>query len=493
LGKCGIFVQIYPISATMVYGREEEKRSLDLLLDSKESEFLAVYGRRRVGKTFLIKEYLDKQIVFHVTGLKAGGKKTQLNNFFSELQYRSKDKLEQLPPVDWFEAFVQLVRYLRSLPEPDNKHVVFIDEMPWMDTPRSEFISGLEYFWNSYANRESNVLLVACGSSSSWIRENLLRARGGLYNRVTSRMKLKPFNLYETEQYLLSRNIVMPRFQLVELFMVMGGIPYYLNTVTKGKTPTELINEICFSDRGLLFDEFEQLYYSLFKNAEKHVEIIKVLASRPQGMTKEDIKKSSSLTGGNLDRTLEELIQCDFISFFYPIFKKKKGGVYKLTDSYSLFYLKFIQDNKHGGKNTWSLLSKENSFKIWCGYAYENIWHAHINQLEKALGISGVSTQFGSWKTAGDEHTKGAQIDLVIDRADKAINVCEIKFSSDTYKMTSEQAENIRNKKWALSREINEKKMVITTLLTTYAAEKNMHYLSCIDREVSLDALFEPN
>lgn len=464
---------------------------MDKILQSNQAEFLAIYGRRRVGKTFLIRQYLQDHIVFELAGAKESAKEQQLLNFFGEYLRRTNRRMETQAPVSWHQAFDYLAGYLYALPRPTAKHVVFLDEMPWMDTPRSEFISALEFFWNQHVSKMDHVLLIACGSASSWIRKKLINARGGLYNRVTQRIKLAPFTLHETELFLQNQGVNLPQYQILELYMAMGGIPFYLKEVEKGKSSTQLIDNICFSHQGLLREEYKQLYYSLFKNAENHISIIETLAARPQGMTRSDLAANSKFSEGLLSKTLEELCECDFISTLPPLYKKKKDAVYKLTDLYSLFYLKFIQSSEGSGRRIWEQLSKQSAYTAWSGYAFENICMMHISQIKSALGISGVYTKHSSWKFNGNESLPGAQVDMIIDRADQIIHLCEAKFTKENYILTSDSATRLRLRKTIFKQATQTKKAVFTTLLTTYPALQNKHYLEEIDSEITMDKLFE--
>ncbi len=476
--------------AQIIVGREKEKETLDKILRSNQPEFLALYGRRRVGKTFLIREHLKKNIVFDISGTKNGSKEQQLLNFFGELTRRSGADTEHATPKTWHQAFEYLAAYLSMLPESATKHVVFLDEMPWLNTPKSDFISALEFFWNQHVSKMDNILLIACGSAASWIRKNLIQARGGLYNRVTQRIKLSPFTLHETELFFQNMGLILPRYQIVELYMVMGGIPFYLKAVEKGKSAVQLIDEICFSPQGLLTEEHSQLYHSLFRNAEYHIAVIETLATHPQGLSRAEIALSAKITEAQLSKTLEELVECDFISFSQPFLNKKKDGVYKLTDLYSLFFLKFIQPNKGAESNVWEQLSQQSTYLSWSGYAFENICMMHIAQIKTALGISGVYTQHSSWKFKGSDVLPGAQIDMVIDRADQIIHLCEAKFTKGNYAVTNEYAARLRLKKSIFKEATKTKKAVFTTLLSTYPAMQNQYYLAEIDTEVGMDALF---
>jgi len=476
--------------ATNIIGREIEKEKLNKILQSDQAEFMAIYGRRRVGKTFLIRQHLKENIVFEISGTKDGTKEQQIFNFFGEYLRRTDRQKETQVPASWHQAFEYLSDYLAGLPRPATKHVVFLDEMPWLDTPKSEFISALEFFWNQHVSKMDHVLLIACGSASSWIRKNLIHARGGLYNRITQRIKLMPFTLYETAAFFQSLGVNLPQYQILELYMVMGGIPFYLKEIEKGKSAIQLIDDICFSPQGLLLEEYNQLYHSLFRNAENHIAIIEALAARPQGMTRAAISADTKISEAALNKTLEELTECDFISIYQPLFNKKKDAIYKLTDLYSLFYLKFIQPNKGAGSRIWEQLSKQNTYTAWSGYAFENICMMHINQIKSALGISGVYTKHGSWKFKGDDTLPGTQIDMIIERADQIIHLCEAKFTRDNYALTKDAAAQLRLRKSIFKQASQTKQAVFTTLLTTYPALQNKYYFEEIDSEITMEALF---
>jgi len=379
---------------------------------------------------------------------------------------------------------------LSKLPKSAAKHVVFLDEVPWLNTPKSDFISALEFFWNQHVSKMGHILLIACGSAASWIRKNLIQARGGLYNRVTQRIKLSPFTLYETELFFQNMGLILPRYQILELYMAMGGIPFYLKAVEKGKSAVQLIDEICFSPQGLLTEEYSQLYHSLFRNAEYHIAVIETLAAQPHGLSRAEIALYAKITEAQLSKTMEELVECDFISFFQPFLNKKKDGVYKLTDLYSLFFLKFIQPNKGAGSKVWEQLSQQSQYTAWSGYAFENICMMHIAQIKTALGISGVYTKHSSWRYKGSDVLPRAQIDMVIDRADQIIHLCEAKFTKGNYALTGEYAARLRLKKSIFKEATKTKKAVFTTLLSTYPAMQNQYYLAEIDSEISMDALF---
>lgn len=476
-----------------IIGREKEIALLDKAMTSERAEFLAIYGRRRVGKTFLIYEHLKDEIVFSLSGVFERPMKVQLGNFFSEYIRYTDGKQQTTPPKNWSEAFSYLTDYLYKLGTASSqKVVVFIDEMPWLDTPRSGFVSALEYFWNQHGSKMNHLVLIACGSTASWMKKKLLKSKQGLYNRITRRIQLEPFNLQQTATFCQEKRLKFSQYQIVQLYMVMGGIPFYLNELSNGKSVAQLVNEICFSKTGLLADEYEQLYYSLFKDATNHVAIVEALANNPYGLVRQQlIKKSKLPEGGTFSRALDELVESGFILKYQPFQKKQKDRVYRLIDMYSLFYLRFIGGNVSGLANAWQALSNDSKYLAWCGYAYENICLLHIAQILKKLGLSGTFTQVSSWYHKGNDEIPGAQIDILIDRKDGVINLCEAKFSNKEFLISKDYVAKLRRKRAVFEQVTKTKKSVVTTLITTYPVIQNTHYLDEIYSEVLMEDLFE--
>ncbi|MEM7375260.1 MAG: ATP-binding protein, partial [Bacteroidota bacterium] len=408
-------------------GRQAEQDILRDALSSPEAEMISIIGRRRVGKTFLVRTVYAHQIVFEISGLQHATGAEQLRNFANQLRKFSGSKIQFPPPKDWLDAFFLLVDFLEQV-DMSEKAVVFFDEIPWMATHKSGFLKGLSYFWNSWAVKQ-NIVVVICGSAASWMIQKILRNKGGLHNRVTKRIRLRPFTLFESETFLASRGIRLDRYQLLQLYMVMGGIPHYLKEVKGGKSATQNIDRICFSENGLLRDEFLSLYPALFKHSDYHTTIIRALAAKPQGLTRLALIRHTKLTdSGRISVVLTELEESGFITAYPAFGKKKKGKLYRLTDEYSFFYLRFIEENLSEHEGIWSGLSQRQSYKIWCGYAFETLCLKHIPQIKQALGIASVYTRSASFYLKGDDTHAGTQIDLLIDRNDQSINVVEVKF-----------------------------------------------------------------
>lgn len=476
----------------ILVGREKEIVKFEYMLNSPQAEFLVIYGRRRVGKTFLIKEYFKDHIVFSFTGAFEVELDLQLDNFFNEYYRWTEGKLKNEPPENWTEAFEYLTQYLLSIRRRKKKMVVFIDELPWLDTPRSRFLSALEYFWNQHGSQMDHLLLVTCGSAASWMHKHLLKAKGGLYNRVTQRIALKPFSLSEVERYFDKRKLRFTRYQIVQLYMVMGGIPFYLKEIRKGMSVDQAIDEICFTEGGLLSDEYNQLYYSLFKNADDHIALVEALAAHPTGLTRTKLVQRSGVPdGGTFTRALTNLVDCGFVNSYLPHRKLKKDTVYRLMDQYSLFYLKFIQANVTGRSNLWQSLQSSSGYVPWSGYAYENVVLQHIDEIHTALNIGGVHTQVSSWRFAGDDTMPGSQIDLLIDRKDGIIHLCEVKFTSKEFTLDKAYSTKLRQRRGIFEYASKTKKAVVTTLVTTYPAIENKYYSEEVHSEVTMDDLFD--
>jgi len=470
-----------------IIGRERELYAINKMYNSEKSDFVAVYGRRRVGKTFLIRSALQQKFTFQITGLAKATLKQQLSSFHMALRIHDP-KGEYLPAENWLEAFRQLSGFLEK---QKGKKVVFIDELPWFDTRNSKFIQGLEHFWNSWASGRDDVLLIACGSATSWMINKLINDKGGLHNRVTKKIKLQPFTLHECEKYLESRKINLDRYQVIQLYMAFGGIPFYWDEVEPGLSAMQNIEQVCFTETGLLRTEFDNLYRSLFKNHNRHLRIVRALAKKSSGLTREELIKYSGLpNAGSTTRLIDELELSGFIRKYTPFNKKERNSLYQLVDFYSHFYLKFIEGTQLLDANNWMNILDTPIYRAWSGYAYEQVCMYHISQIKEVLGIGGVYTTVSSWRsqTSGI----GAQIDLIIDRRDQVINICEIKFSMSPFTITKKYAAELRNKVGIFKQETGTRKTVFLTMITTWGLIQNMHSTGLVQNELTMDDLFKP-
>jgi len=471
-------------------GRKAECTTLQEALLSNEAEMISVIGRRRVGKTFLVTSTYKKEIVFEITGIQNAARQLQLRNFRDVLTEYSQSNLSLEIPTDWLEAFQQLKQYLKPLLGSEKK-VLFFDELPWLDTHKSGFLQAFGYFWNSWASRQ-NLVVVICGSAASWMIQKIVRDKGGLHNRITKRIHLKPFTLAETETYLKSRHIHFDRYQLLHLYMAMGGIPHYLKELKGGKSAAQNIDTICFSETGLLKNEFSNLFAALFKNADKHIAVIRSLAKKQLGLSRKEIIQNTKFTSGaGLSKILEELTQSGFISTYFPFGAKKNTNIYRLTDEYSLFYLQFMENKRNEMSGTWKHLSQTQAYKSWSGYAFESICLKHLPQIKKVLNIGGIYSLASTFYKKGTKSDKGVQIDLVLDRNDHVINLFEIKFYKEPMHLSKSYAMALREKMTIFRRATKTRKQLFWTLISTFGLKHNEHSLGLVNTVLEMDDLFE--
>ena len=470
----------------MLIGRDEEVRKLTEALASEVSEFVAVYGRRRVGKTYLIREVFDNQFAFYHTGIADIDRAEQIERFVRSL--RRHDFPVKRRPSNWFAAFDLLEDGLARLPA--GKKVVFIDELPWMETPKSNFVSALEAFWNGWASARRDIVLVVCGSATSWMTDKIINARGGLHNRITRRILLEPFTLAECERFAAAKGIVATRRQLLEYYMAMGGIPYYWNYVRKDRSPAQNLDAMFFAAKGDLRDEYEHLYASLFKKPRRHIAIIESLATRKAGMTREELIRSTGLAdNGAFGKALSELAECGFVRRYRVPGQKTHDAVYQLIDNFTLFYHRFLAGLDAGESVSWTAMQNTPAANVWRGLSFERVCLQHAEQIKKKLGISGILTRQYAWRSRTNAAGEGAQIDLLIERADNAANICEIKYSSGEYEIGKEEGQKILNRRDCFVRETGFRGAAYLTFVTTCGVVHNA-YWNDIQSEVTLDDLF---
>ena len=468
-------------------GRESEIQQLEDIYADSRSAFVAVFGRRRIGKTLMIRHVFEERMTFHLTGIGNVTTAQQLVNFQAAFERQAPLLFHHSTPKNWFSAFQQLITFLEN--EKEGKKVVFLDELPWLDTAKSDFMPSLEHFWNSWASARTDVILVVCGSAASWMLNKLIHNRGGLHNRVTNRIRLEPFTLREAEQLLLRKNAALDRYQIIQYYMAVGGIPFYLDTFDGRLTPMQNIEAKCFSKDGFLRTEFEDLFQSLFAKAERHISIVEAIASKAKGLTREDILRLTKLpNNGVTTQLLEELEESGFIRKYQPFQRTNRQSLFQLVDFYTLFYLKFIKNAQFLDTGNWLALTDSPVYKAWSGYAFEQVCLMHTPQIKQALGISGIFSQSSSWrsKDAGN----GAQIDLLIDRRDRVINLFEIKFSSEPYTITKAYSEQLRQKIGVFKSETNTRKAVWLAMLTTFGLKKNEHSGSLVQHDLNMNCLF---
>ena len=458
----------------ILIGRKEEYHRLDKCMKEMTAQLVIVYGRRRVGKTFLINQYFNDTYAFKLTGSYNEPKINQLRAFAEEL-FRRTGEIKKTPD-SWRSAFSELRMYIDTIPSSE-KCVVFFDEMPWLDTHKSGFLKAFEFFWNDYGSAKNNLVFILCGSATSWLVDNIEHNKGGLFNRQTCKLFLNPFTLHETEEYLINKDIHWSRYDITECYMIMGGMPYYLNLLSPSMDFRQNIDELFFRKKSRLWDEFNHLYHTLFSNGNLYMEMVELLSKKKSGMTRSEIDAQILINSSNtINKILGNLVSSGFVKVYSYYGYKKKEEVYQLCDYYSLFYFKFIKDNYGKDEKFWSKSYENSIINTWRGYSFELLCKDHIRQIKRAIGIEGVVSNEYNWFSQKEKKKteRGAQIDLVIDRRDMTVNICEMKFSRNEFEIDIDYDENLRNKIDAFRREAESKKTLLLTMVTTWGV-KTLH------------------
>ncbi|MCM1048462.1 MAG: ATP-binding protein [Clostridiales bacterium] len=476
-------------------GRKKEQEELNNIYNSNNAQLVAVYGRRRVGKTYLVDETFKGKITFRHAGLSPVeiGKgastsplKAQLKHFYNSLILHGMEKTEC--PDNWLDAFLML-EILLERKNAFEKQVVFLDELPWIDTHKSGFITAFEGFWNTWGCHRDNLIVIVCGSATSWITDNLINNHGGLYNRLTYEIKLSPFSLGECEQYFIEKGIKLSRYDIAQAYMITGGIPYYLSYFKKGKSLSQNVDELFFVKNAKLKNEFVRLFLSIFNRPEMMMSIIKFLSTRNAGYTRSEIAaKTGYSVGGTLSLALKALIESDFVVKYVPFGYSKRKEHYKLVDSFCMFYIKFVENKSKLNETFWQQSQAAQSVVSWRGFAFEGVCFNHINQIKHALGISGVNAVYSAWSKREDDE-EGTQVDLIIERKDNVVNMCEIKFYGNDFSVSKDYYKTLINRQELLSKELPSKMIIHNTLITTYGLKYN-EYSSFFDNVVILNDLF---
>lgn len=485
-----------------IYGRNNEIRILGNLYNSDRPELMALFGRRRVGKTFLIKQFFagkEDGVLFSVIGAKDGTFREQINHFTDQIGAIFLHGIVPQAGKNWNETFKILTEAIRSVPK-DKKVVLFFDELPWMATKNSKLLQNIDYYWNQHWSNDNRLKLIVCGSSASWIIQKIIKNKGGLYNRITRKMHLEPFKLNDSKHFLKQSGVTLNNEQALLLYMVIGGTPYYLSYVEPGLSAMQIIEQLAFSRHGLLFDEFDNLFASLFDDHEDHIRIIRAIANQRYGIGQNELLKSlgKSLLGGTGKQKLKELEEAGFIISFKPHFHKRQGMYYRLTDEYTAFYLKWIEPLREMlqgqalDKGNWLSMQNSPEWYTWLGYAFETVCYKHISEIRKALSID-PGAFANSWRYAprkGDEG-RGAQIDLLFDRRDGVITICEIKYTKNSFVVDKQYAEILQRKIKVFKEKTRTKKQLFMALISANGVKDSMYSEELISGIVTLDDLFE--
>lgn len=479
-----------------IIGRKQEIAEINELYNSDKPEFLAVYGRRRVGKTFLIKEVLQGKFTFYHTGLSPiddeGQKATmkdQLESFYYSMIRAGLNETRR--PKTWLEAFFMLENLLEDL-DDGSRQVVFIDELPWMDTPRSRFLPAFESFWNGWGTGRDNLMLVICGSATTWMLDHIVNNRGGLSDRTTCEIHLSPFTLGETREFMISKNISLIDYDIAEAYMILGGIPYYLNYFKKGLSLAQNIDQIVFAKKPRLSNEFERLFRSLFVNHDLYKEVVRFLSTKHAGFTRNEIaEKLEKKSGGNLSDILKALKGSEFIDSYTPLGSRKDEVRYRLIDPFCRFYLTFVEKRVGNDYKFWENSRNTGVVNAWRGITFEELCMMHIEQIKEALKVGGVLSTESAYSFRGNDKQKGSQMDLIISRNDHVVNLCEMKFSLSPFIIDNEYAETLQERIDIVRKLLDDDMVSIhLTFITVKGVKPNIHS-GIVQKEVLLKDLFE--
>ena len=479
-------------------GREREIKQLNDYVTSERPEFIAIYGRRRVGKTYLVNQLFGGKMAFSMTGVLEGTKDEQMEAFIDAMEEYSGKLIEK--PKTWMEAFRVLKAFLKKKVVLKQRCIVFLDELPSMDTQRSGFVRALGYFWNSWASLQDNLTLIVCGSATSWMIRHIVDDKGGLHDRITHKMHLRPFTLRETELYFASRDFKWERLSVMQAYMTFGGIPYYLSLLHKQESFAMNIDRLFFSEDEEMRREYKRLYSTLFNSPDSYTAIVSALSKVRHGLTRNELRKSLGKdSSGSLSKKLEDLVNCDIIRKYVVREKnvKKNSAIYQLTDFYSIFYLTFVPRAK-AETGYWTNHIGTSEVNAWLGLSFERLCMAHVSQIKHALHIDHIATKFYSWRgkraISGTEQdlnvAKKPQIDMILERADRIINIMEMKYSESEYTLDKEENGKIRRRVEAFRKETGVKEALWSALVTTYGLTNGIHSSTFV-ATITMDDLFK--
>ncbi len=474
--------------AREIIGRKRELEQLRSVFNSDKAELIAVYGRRRIGKTFLVKEFFNGAFDYYATGIFEGSKQDELNAFCDMLYRNATEANAHSSIKTWMDAFAALRDYLTGLRK--KRLVVFLDELPWFDVPSGQFLKAFEWFWNSWGSTQDNLKMIVCGSATTWMTDKFISGKGGLYNRTTERIYLAPFNLQESEALLKSNGVDWDRSLILDAYMIFGGVPLYLNMLKKTLSLDANVDEMFFREGAPLRDEYEFLFRSLFKDSDFYMRIVDAISRKNMGITRQEIVEQAKVSAnGTLTKALKNLVSCDFIRKYSAFGKKEREALYQLTDLSVLFYKRFVERYNGKDEHHWTNLIDSPSRRAWTGIAFEQVCLLHVPQIKQALGIAGVQTEVSSWRYAGDEYTSGAQIDMLISRRDRVINLCEMKYSTYKYEITSKYSKELRERCATFRSVTNTRNALHLTLVTPWGLKLNAN-AGVIGQTVTAEQLF---
>lgn len=475
-------------------GRKKELALLNSLCEEEKSKLVVVHGRRRIGKTFLV-DYMFQThrkdcLFFKFTGSADQNSSVQ-KDYFVEAIYEWF-KVEPSKPIEkWHEVFIFLKRTIEAEIKEKNhqgKVIVFIDEVAWIDKHnKAGFLSAFGHFYNTYIEKNNNLIVILCGSNASWIKNKILKDTSGpLYHRVDVEIPLYPFDLQETKEYLIKeKRFDIDDKSVVDIYMILGGVAKYLSYLDSKLSIAQNINKLFFSLHAPLYSEYEALFKSLFYDkSSNHRKIMDLLISKQSGFEMMEIEKLlKEIKSSTLRVNIEELIDTGFIKPIARYAHASRNTKYIACDPLCNFFIKWVQPLS---KNDIASLidyfetkSTSHDYIIWQGFAFEMVMISNIELYLKARGLSSGVKSIGYWDyTTQSEDESGAQIDILIEYIGNTYDIVECKYYNDEFIIDKAYAKNIQNKKeMFIKYGIKNKKFDLkVVMLTTYGTKINQYY-----------------
>ncbi len=472
-----------------IISRKEEKKDLEYCERSKKSELICVYGRRRVGKTFLV-EQTFRDFAFRAVGLEKGTTKQQLKSFGQRL-IEYGDDIKQTPE-NWFEAFSRLDKILsgesirRSL---NGKKIVFLDEFPWFATKKSDFLVAFEDYWNRRGTQDGDLLFIICGSATSWIIKNVIKNTGNMFQRVTKKICVEPFTLAETELFFKDREFDWSREQIAECQMIFGGLPFFFDLMNTSQSLVKNINRLLFDKDALFGDETKKLLDATLSESPIYEKILSKLAFARYGIKKSELQVEIAAPNGTYGRAVQDLVDCGYVIEYKKKYEEYNPLYIQLVDPFLLFHYHYLSKEKRIDSYE-DLIGNIGRYDNWRGTAFEILCLNNTASIKSALGIRGVKTECYPWYNSTDKKNERVQIDMVIERADKITNLCEIKYTNKPFVIDASYEQELIKKR-DIFKEKTGTSQALKVIIISAAGVSGTRYTSYISDIITLDDIFE--
>jgi hypothetical protein len=409
----------------MFVGRKNELRMLNDAYRSGKDELVVLYGRRRIGKSSLVKRFAEKKKAYYeFEALEGETTPGQINHFLQQLKKQIDDPiLDSVRFANWEQVFTYLTEKVINR-KSKVKKILFLDELPWMAAGRIRLVSLLKYYWDNHW-KSKHVMLILCGSVASFMVKKVLHSNA-LYGRTTIEILLKGFSPEEAARLLSKKR---SREETLNYQLVFGGVPKYLEQINTSQSFNKNMNTLCFSPHGIMLKEVERIFYSQFREPRTYLKIINLLKNGIFSLS-EISSKTKIPSGGGLKQYLKNLERAEMIRSYIPFDRSgnSKFKKYTLADEFLVFFFKYMGPNlrvikESSSRRLFETLT-QNSFDSWLGFAFERFCLKHAGLLALVMDFADDILLASPYFKKNDERF---QIDLLYQRADRVITVCEIK------------------------------------------------------------------